>query len=213
MRGENGVGGLGREKVNHQHLHLRGHTHAIAQTHTLDAKFKVIAKHNQLWEHPIPHIHTRQITNHKPPSLWVHTCSKGGRGGWSCTVEARGQSSPLSPTLVHWQQQVWWPADMQLLGWESALCDRDNGRSEGRSELEGERRGAKWEERWETRRKRGRYRLLKVPGGEKEREGERDFQSVLFIANPLPAECRRAERKNRSKTNTYSSYNTPVVLQ
>lgn len=61
--------------------------------------------------------------------------------------------------------------------------------------------------------KRGRYRLLKVPGGEKERERERDFQSVLFITNPLPAECRRAERKNRSKTNTYSSYNTPVVLE
>ena len=33
------------------------------------------------------------------------------------------------------------------------------------------------------------------------RERESDFHSALFITNPLPVERRRAEQKNRSKTN------------
>lgn len=64
------------------------------------------------------------------------------------------------------------------------------------------------------RRKRRKIQTTESPWrGERERER---FSVCLFSTNPPSAEHRRAERRkkqNRSRTNTYSSYDTPVVLQ
>lgn len=64
----------------------------FAQTLTLEVRLKVTDKHNQLWQHPIPHMYT--LAKY---SLWVYTRSKGDGVG---AVEARGQSSSLSHTAV-----------------------------------------------------------------------------------------------------------------
>lgn len=161
-------------------------------------KLKVTDKHNQLWQQPIPH--TRHIT--LSPSCGFTPAAKVAVRGLE-SLKPEGVAPPLSPTQLHWQQQVWWPADMQLPGWESALCDRDNGRSEGKSDLEGERseEGGRGERR----------------GGRKEdtdyRKSLEGRQREIFSVRSFHRKSLASRAKNRSKTNTYSNYDTPVVLQ
>lgn len=58
------------------------------------------------------------------------------------------------------------------------------------------------------------YRLFKVPGGEKkERQSEREISSCLFSLEISHQQCGGKTKKRRSKTNTDSNYDTPVVLQ